>query len=209
MATMPAQKPGRSKQDYRTPPEFLAAVKAKLGIVDFAIDLAADAENAVVDTYFDKATDALKYRWACQSSAWVAENELVIPTPTFAGPYWNWLNPEFGDIDPWAKKSYEEMTFGANTAMLIPLSSATWWMKWVHGKCQVLLLGGEENSGRICFVHDWANTIDPATTKPGKGPARCYTQPPLYPKDCALLLYGEPDRFPAGYDIWDWRKEIR
>ncbi len=49
---MPEQKPGRSKQDYGTPKDLLKAVRRRLGIVDFAIDLAAHEQNHVVERYF-------------------------------------------------------------------------------------------------------------------------------------------------------------
>ena len=38
-ARMPAQRPGRSRQDFETPPEFIAAVKRRLGINGFGFDL--------------------------------------------------------------------------------------------------------------------------------------------------------------------------
>lgn len=188
---MPAQQPGKSKQNYRTPPEFLLAAKAFLGIGDFVIDLAAEAENAVCDLYYDVATNSLEQPWANIPGIVPTEND------------WNWLNPEYADIEPWVRKAYGAMQFGGNTAVLIPLSSSIWWHRWVHGKAHVLLLGGENHSGRLCFIPDWETTIDPASEKPGKTP-RCYTSPPLYPKDCALLLYGQPERFPPAYDTWDW-----
>lgn len=185
MSAMPAQKPRRSKQDYQTPPEFLAAVKHKLGIREFIIDLAADDGNTVADLYYDRDQDAL-----APTSSWFFEGG------------WNWLNPEFGDIAPWVEKSWRERQLGAQTAVLIPAGvGANWWRDWVHEKAHVLLL-----NGRLCFIRDWATTIDPATLKPGKGPARCYTSPPLYPKDCCLLLYS-PHLAP-GYAVWTWPKEI-
>ncbi len=44
--TEPKQKPGRSKQDYGTPPEFLDAVKARFRIEAFDCDLAASHDIA-------------------------------------------------------------------------------------------------------------------------------------------------------------------
>lgn len=182
MAVVPLQKPGRSKQDYRTPADFLAATKRYLDIRSFVIDLAADEENSVADLWYDRAQNALVQPWN-------------------VGEGWNWLNPEFGDIGPWVEKAWRESA--AQTAVLVPAGvGANWWRDWVHDKAQVLLL-----NGRLCFIHDWATTIDPATLKPGKGPARCYSSAPLYPKDCCLLLYG-PNVQPR-YEVWEWRKEIR
>lgn len=156
--TMPKQKPGRSKQDYGTPIEFLDAVMAKLGISEFDIDLAASADNAVASLFYDK-----------------EQNSLVQPWDIGTG--WNWLNPEFANIGPWvARALYHARNYGTKTAVLIPASvGANWWRDFVHDKCRVLFL-----NGRIHFV----GCDDP------------------YPKDCALLLYGEA----PGYDVWSWTK---
>jgi hypothetical protein len=39
----PIQKPGRSKQDYETPPDLIAAIEARWG--KLTVDLAACADN--------------------------------------------------------------------------------------------------------------------------------------------------------------------
>lgn len=161
--TEPKQKPGRSKQDYGTPPEFLVAVKAKLGIADFDFDLAASHDNAVTDLYFIEHDNALTCEsWKC-------------------GDGWNWLNPPYGDIEPWVAKAYREwFAHDAQTAMLIPAAVGTnWWREWVHRKCRVLLL-----NGRLTFVG--------------------HTAP--FPKDCALLLYASTVPFVGPeYDVWTWK----
>ena len=194
MAKMPAQKPHRSKQNFATPENFLAAVKVKLGIPAFDLDCAAEESNSVADSWYD-----------------VEQNALVQPWGGF-GVGWNWLNPEFALIEPWVEKAWREAhpiaepraahPPGAQTAVLVPAGvGADWWGAWVHDRAYVLLL-----NGRLCFIKDWATTIDPATEKAGKGPPRCYSQPPLYPKDCCLLLYS-PIIGPS-YEFWNWRKEI-
>jgi len=138
----PKQKPGQSKQNYATPEEFLIAVKRLLGISAFVWDLAADASNACAARYYTKQENALERSWV------------------FDG--WCWLNPEFGDIDPWVERAWMESRCGAHIAVLIPGSmGANWWRDWVVDKCQVIPL-----NGRITFVGE----TDP------------------YPKDCALLL---------------------
>lgn len=127
MTTMPAQKPGRSKQDYATPDDFIAAVKARLGIERFATDLAADCTNAKAARYFTEEDDSLSCDW------------------TLLGPGWHWLNPPFSNIEPWAKKCSE--TTGVNIAFLVPAAvGANWFRDHVDGKAHVLLL-----NGRICF----------------------------------------------------------
>lgn len=187
MATMPAQKPHRSQQNFRTPADFLEAVKHKLQIWEFTIDLAAEAENAVAEIYYDREIDALQQSW-------------------YLGPGWNWLNPEFGTIQPWVERAWTELRTRdrqPQTAVLVPAGvGSDWWRDWVHEKAHVLLL-----NGRLCFIHDWQHTIDPATLKEGKGPPRFYTQAPLYPKDTCLLLYSATYVGPW-YAVWDWRREI-
>lgn len=128
--TEPTQKPGRSKQDYGTPPEFLAAVKAKLGIPSFYCDLAARRDNAVADTYITPEINALSVPWTMRDG-------------------WCWLNPPYANIEPWVRKAYREwFVNNVNVAMLIPAAvGANYWRDYVHRKCRVLLL-----NGRITFV---------------------------------------------------------
>jgi phage N-6-adenine-methyltransferase len=126
----PLQKPGRSKQDYGTPPEFLAAVKARLGIEQFDCDLAASPENAVCSRYFTEKENGLQQGW-------------------MAGMGWNWLNPPFGNIAPWVKLAeVKARCFQVQTAVLIPAAvGANYWRDHVHLRCHVLFL-----NGRIQFV---------------------------------------------------------
>lgn len=164
---MPVQKPGRSKQDYRTPPVLLAAVRHYLDIPDFWIDLAATTKNRVTRRYYGRQQDSLA------------------PSVTWLGPdlKWAWLNPPFAAIAPWVHKAHEESLRGARIAILVPAAvGANWWRDWVHEKAHVLLL-----NGRVTFV----------------GAAQGY------PKDCAILLYG--DRGPEArsgvqewYRVWRW-----
>jgi DNA (cytosine-5)-methyltransferase 1 len=154
----PKQKPGRSKQDYGTPPSFLEAVKRRLGIDTFAIDLAASKHNAVDFAFYDERQNALARDWPVGG--------------------WCWLNPPFGQLEPWVRHTFEQSRRGARVAMLVPAGvGSNWWRDHVHGKAFVLLL-----NGRITFVGETAP----------------------YPKDCVLLLYG-PDVAP-GYDVWQWAK---
>lgn len=126
--SMPKQKPGKSKQDYGTPKGFLEAVKQKLHIEDFYIDLAASPENAVTRLFFSLPDeDALDLSWVY--------------------PGWCWLNPPFADIYPWVEKAYVESLGGAHVAMLVPLSMAEWWVDYVDGAAYVLML-----HGRLTFV---------------------------------------------------------
>lgn len=175
---MPAQNRHVSEQAVGTPPEFIQAACRKLRIVGFSFDLAADARNTIVGTsghgqkrHFDIADDALKQDWTHPFGPG--------PLYMYSTP-WNWLNPPFARIDPWAEKCCLEAERGAYTAMLVPSSTGTnWWNDYVHGYAYVLSL-----RGRIRFI---GHTDQ-------------------YPKDLALVLY-TPQGF-NGSDIWDWKAEL-
>lgn len=134
MATVPRQKPNRSKQDYSTPEDFIAAVKHRLGIPAFVHDFAADASNAKAVSFFDEARDALSVpNWG-----------------DFCRAGWSWLNPPFNDIDPWAAKCREARDQGGSLAFLTPASvGANWFRDHVHGHALVLML-----NGRLAFMPD-------------------------------------------------------
>ena len=72
-----------TRQNYGTPPEFIAAVEKRFGRIDY--DLAADAGNAVCPAYMDATDDALSRDWS--------ELEGLA-----------FLNPPFQVIDPWAER---------------------------------------------------------------------------------------------------------
>lgn len=120
---MPAQKPGRSKQDYCTPKEFLEAVCDRFVIEQFVLDVAASADNAIAPNYYDEADDGLKQVWWADG--------------------WTWCNPPYANIRPWVEKAWNESLAGAQVAMLIPASvGANWWRDWVHDKAHVWFLNG-------------------------------------------------------------------
>ncbi len=126
MAVMPVQKPGLSKQDYSTPPEFIAAVKSRLGISDFKWDLAASHLNSKAGAfnYYYEQEDSLIQNWG----------------GGLRGPWWCWLNPPFANIAPWAKKCSES---GIKIAFLVPAAvGSNWFRDYVDGKALVLLLNG-------------------------------------------------------------------
>lgn len=130
--TLPVQKPGRSRQDYQTPDEFMFAVKRRLGIAEFAIDLAASPTNAVAPRFYTAADDAFTQSWA------------------FDG--WCWLNSPFSNLAPWVARSFKQSRIGAQVAELVPAGvGANWWRDWVHQKAFVLFL-----NGRLTFVGETA-----------------------------------------------------
>jgi hypothetical protein len=159
---MPAQKPGRSKQDFGTPPEFIAAVKLRFKIKEFYYDLAADETNTKGRYHFCKEEDSLAQDWTKHD-----DKQL-------------WLNPEFGDIARYAQKCAvfasataqpnnptkaraAGMRFGGAIYFLTPASVGThWFVDHVWGVARVIAL-----QGRLSFD--------------GKNP---------YPKECMLSVFG-------------------
>jgi DNA (cytosine-5)-methyltransferase 1 len=126
------QKPGKSKQDYQTPTELLMAVRNRLHISDFKVDLAATQENRVTALWhgLDNGIDSL--------AAGVGWN--------YNG--WAWLNPPYADITPWVEKAARESMGGAHIVMLVPASvGANWWRHWVEPYAYQSYL-----NGRIQFV---------------------------------------------------------
>lgn len=128
---MPAQKPGKSEQVVATPQNLLDAVKDRLKIVDFSLDVAADDVNHVCGRYLTEAEDGLIQDWILSG--------------------WNWCNPPFGQLEQWTSKAAHESMKGASTAMLVPASvGSNWWLTWVEGYAYQSFL-----NGRITFVgHD-------------------------------------------------------
>lgn len=141
---MPVQKPGKSEQVVRTPPEFLRSVKLFLGFKHFTIDLAASDDNAVCSNWITKEQDALTLPWL--------------------HPGWGWLNPEYGHIASWVYKAHRaKQGYGTQTVVLIPASvGSNWWRDYVHQKAMVLFL-----NGRITFNDKHGDPIcSPKTGKP-------------------------------------------
>lgn len=132
--SMPRQKPGTSKQDYGTPPAFIAAVLARLRNKSFIFDFAADYTNNKAAKYWTQTDNALAY----QADEWAAK----------VRGGWGWLNPPFGDIAPWARKCAEAEDAGAHIAFLVPASiGANWFSDYIHQRALVLAL-----NGRLDFI---------------------------------------------------------
>lgn len=173
---MPKQKPGKSYQEYRTPVELLIAVKKRLHIGDFSLDVAASKENSVAFSYYTEEDDGIVQDWETNG--------------------WNWCNPPFGDITPWVAKGYSESLKGASTVMLLPASvGSDWWKDYVEQYSYQVFL-----NGRLCFIPNWRTTVNPS---PRNTTGAFYKSQPLYPKDCALVLY-TPFGF-VGNETWHWR----
>ncbi len=128
----PPQKRNDSRQDYETPDDFLTALKRRLNIRDFVVDLAACAENAKAPLFIDEATDALKVDWRMYAGARLG---------------WAWLNPPFANIPPFAHRC-AHFRRDVNTAFLVPASvGANWWRDDVDGHAYILLLNGRLDFG--------------------------------------------------------------
>jgi DNA (cytosine-5)-methyltransferase 1 len=129
----PQQAPGRSKQDYQTPPELLRAIERDFHVEHWAMDLAADQHNHICPTWLGPgsavAIDALKVDWV------------------FPGDLW--LNPPFADIEPWVKKCAFTVRFG-RIFLLVPASvGSNWYQAYVHGRGHTVAI-----SPRVSFTKD-------------------------------------------------------
>lgn len=175
MRVVPAQRPGRSKQDYETPSDFIAAVERRFGPI--AVDLAATADNAKAALYFGPKEDSLRTDWTTDASYCQGEN--VWPRYRLISSLDCWLNPPFGKIGPWAAKCAGSAPAfrdrGGRIFLLTPASvGAEWFAEHVHGRALVLAL-----RPRLTFVGE----TDP------------------YPKDCVLSVFGAQ----PGFELWRWR----
>lgn len=130
---MPRQKPRRSRQDYVTPADFIAATKNLLGIKEFGFDFAADAVNSKGRGYFDERRDAFSVPdwWN-----YVRREE------------WGWLNPPFTNIALWAEQCSRMRDRGRSIAFLTPAAvGSNWFRDYVEPHALVLAL-----NGRLCFM---------------------------------------------------------
>lgn len=125
-AAGPTMRRHRSKQDYRTPKDFLIAVRKRLKIDNFTIDLAATKSNRICEAYVSPKDDALSLSW-----------RLLI------GSGWGWLNPPFNNIAPWAARCASTRR---RIAFLTPASvGANWFLDSVAQDAFVLFLNGRLN----------------------------------------------------------------
>lgn len=155
MKVMPEQKPGRSKQDYGTPDDLFQAITKRFGYFDW--DLAATAENSKCVNFITPETNSLTQPW------YKLMGNL-------------WLNPPYGNIEPWARHCSLMSANGARVFMLVPASvGSDWYRDYVEPCAYVLAL-----SPRITFV----GCDDP------------------YPKDCILACYLHGL---TGFKQWRWK----
>lgn len=152
----------KSKQDVETPANFINAVVRRFGAL--AWDLAASAENAKAPQFFTPQQDSLKQHW-----------HLIM----IEG--WCWLNPQFGNIEPWVKKCAIESAKGARILLLVPASvDSNWWAYHVHPFASTVLF----LRPRLQFV----GHKDP------------------FPKGLALCVYDGHQLAQTIYECWQWTR---
>jgi len=94
--------------EYRTPDDFLGAVRARFGALAF--DLAASKRSAITPKFYSMTQDSLRQHW-----------------PDLKGKLW--LNPPYGNIAPWAGKAAISAQQGAEILMLVPASVGANWYR--------------------------------------------------------------------------------
>lgn len=171
----PEQKPGRSRQDYRTPRELLSAIERDFAVSSWACDLAADEHDSINGPHYFGPGSPL------------GEDSLSEDWSKVIGDLW--LNPPFARLLPWARKCHatrnrhHDNDLGLELAehagrifLLAPAAvGSNWYAEHVHGTAHVVAL-----RPRVTFVGEQ----DP------------------YPKDLILAIYG-PVR--GGFSTWRWK----
>ncbi len=120
----------KGKQTWRTPTEFLEAVRKRFGSIDF--DLAATPGHQVTgersDAFFSPEQDSLQQDWSV----------LLTPAEEHRVARVAFLNPPFATLAPWAKKVAACRSLARWTIMLVPASMGSrWWADHVLGQTMV------------------------------------------------------------------------
>jgi hypothetical protein len=173
----PKQKPGKSRQDYRTPPELLRAIECEFHVEQWDRDLAANQWTAIRAAHSEDETtgkphhfDQVEY---LGPGSPICEDSLAFDWANLPGEAW--LNQPFANIAPWAKKCATTKRDG-RIFQLVPASvGSNWYQEYVHGKAHVVAL-----SPRVTFVGE-AQT---------------------YPKDIALAIWSGVR---GGFSTWRWK----
>ncbi len=140
--TMPVQASSTSRQDYETPPDFLAAVTRRFGELD--VDLACGLSDQL--GLFGKSDT----RKAPHGLCWPAVDSLTVPWGDMFDGCTMWLNPPFKRMDPWvAKCKLEAAKLEVGRILVLsPACVATnWFERHVWGVARVFPL-----LPRITFV---------------------------------------------------------
>ena len=128
------------KDSWRTPRSIFDPLNARWG---FAMDAAADAENALADCYIDAGADALKTDWMEHLERHAAG--LRPPHDPAA-----WLNPPYSSTIEFARRCVYSAKGGMVVVALLPSTTD---VRWFH-EC-VLGVATEvwHYTGRLAFVH--------------------------------------------------------
>lgn len=92
-----------STDKVRTPDALYRALDREFG---FTLDVAADEDRHMTDTFFTPADDGLRQPWA--------------PETCF-------LNPPYSNIPPWLYKAIREVREGATVVALLPVRTSVDW----------------------------------------------------------------------------------
>jgi hypothetical protein len=159
----PRQKPHRSVQEVQTPQELLLAIAEEFRVMCWARDLAASASNSV------SAVQSQYYGPGSQ----LGEDSLTAEWPINGDC---WLNPPFGDLEPWVAKCAEQRDRVGRIFVLLPAAmGANWFLRHVWNRAHVVLL-----TPRVTFVG--------------------HSSP--YPKDILLAVYSAVR---GGVSAWRWK----
>ncbi len=149
---MPAQKPGKSFQDYATPGEFIRAVEARFGKLQ--VDLAATSGNAKAKVFLTPQDDALSVDWSEKF-----------------GQQRCWLNPPFAQIEPWAERcrTFRKNSRGGAIFFLTPASvGSNWFAEHIHGTARVFALRGRLSfDGKAPYPKDTILSVFWNQVRPG------------------------------------------
>lgn len=117
------------------------------------------------------ALDAFKYDWAPLSNQFHDRRHGDLPGLL-------WLNCEFGDVPPWARRCLEEGQRGANIVLLTPaMVGSNWYRDLIASRANVYLL-----NGRVMFD--------------GKN---------VFPKDC-MVSHFWPGASGMKF-VWNWKND--
>lgn len=139
---MPVQSSSTSKQNYETPPEFIAAVETRFGSLH--VDLACGPLDQLDITRADN-------RKAPLGIVYPNEDTFSVAWAQYYGDMNCWLNPEFKRLEPYFEKCAREAASFRDDGKILVLTPASvganYFSDYVHKRALVLAL-----QPRITFV---------------------------------------------------------
>jgi phage N-6-adenine-methyltransferase len=125
------------RQEWRTPPKFLAALSREFAI---GVDVASSDDNAVARNHLTREMDGLSRSWFRLEDA-----GHVVHYPRVA-----WCNPGFKDLGAWVAKAIQEVDANPGCVALImgtAAPSTIWWARALAAGAEIRLL-----APRVQFV---------------------------------------------------------